>query len=683
MSSERFREGLLSAARRPAEAGQYVSGGGRGATSAGPPHGSLLRSARWQPQNWPLRTKLLALTVVPLLLALVLGALRISAADEHSGATALRDSLITGAVAVVAVVVLVMLARSILKPLPTSSFDVAGHRRPAVSEVLHTSEGRVGDGGTGPGPPDRRPDLERVARAFDATQSEVVRLAAERDALRANVNDMLVNLSRRSQSLVERQLALIDELELGEQDPDRLAALFRLDHLATRMRRNGENLLVLAGADLRQRSGEPVPIVDVLRAAVSEIEDYQRVAMYALPRSMVSGLVVKDVIHLVAELLDNATAYSNPESQVTLGARAAQDAGLAVEISDAGPGIPHTRLAAINRRLAAPQAVDVAASRQMGLFVVGRLANRRGLQVFLTGHEGPGITATVILPSHLISAESPAAAPRQDIDNLARLYLQPAEADPLGGTAAREPFAPRPTAEPDPLDATQFWPPPEPLPVPTPAPIAPPPVAQPDPLETTQADQPLAAPSSYAPPAPADLLGDVPEPSTSTDPEDTPIFRAMLSRWFTEPAEQATPADDTAPAGDGWESEADAGWQAAKAASEPTAEELTAAGLPKRRPQAFLVPGSVGSGVTIDEPGSAPKPTPTPTSNPVTRDADAIRGRMASYQQGLARGRHAGPATAPDELPTSSGLGRHSRSFGVADDTGSDDQDEQTSEGTL
>ncbi len=196
-------------------------------------------------------------------------------------------------------------------------------------------------------------------------------------------------------------------------------------------------------------------------------------------------------------------------------------------------------------------------------------------------------------------------------------------------------------------------------------------------------------------PAQSDLLGDVPETSTSTDPEDTPIFRAMLSRWFTEPAEPAatpaTPAGgsagsagDLAPAGDGWESEADAGWQAAKVASEPTAEELTAAGLPKRRPQAFLVPGSVGPGPAIDEPGTAPTPAPTP----VTRDADALRGRMASYQQGLARGRHAGPATAPDELPTSSGLGRHSRSFGAAEDTDqvgprSDDQDEQTSEGTL
>ena len=191
----------------------------------------------------------------------------------------MRESLVIGAVGLLALILLAVLARSILKPLRTlraSAFDVADRRLPAIIELLRTTDGRAGDLiKVDPVPIYSREDVGQVARAFDAVHSEAVRLAAEQAALRAKVNDMFVNLSRRSQSLVERQLQLIDELELGEQDAERLAAFFRLDHLATRMRRNGENLLVLAGSELRQRSGAPVPVVDVLRAAVSEIEDYR------------------------------------------------------------------------------------------------------------------------------------------------------------------------------------------------------------------------------------------------------------------------------------------------------------------------------------------------------------------------------------------------------------------------
>ena len=213
---------------------------------------------------------------------------------------------------------------------------------------------------------------------------------------------------------MERQLRLIDDLELGEQDSDRLAALFRLDHLATRMRRNGENLLVLAGAELRQRSGEPVPVVDVLRAAVSEIEDYQRVSMQPLPRAMVSGLAVNDIVHLVAELLDNATAYSSPETQVRLSARFGDEGGLVVEISDAGTGLRRPQLIDINQRLAAPSAIDVSVSRQMGLFVVGRLANRHGISVQLASSDGTGVTVTVALPKELITTEAAGLRGRGD-----------------------------------------------------------------------------------------------------------------------------------------------------------------------------------------------------------------------------------------------------------------------------
>jgi len=555
---------------------------------------------RWNPQNWRLRTKLVALTAIPLLLAIVLGAVQIADSAKQSSSAAVRDSVIIGAALLLSLVLLIVVARSILKPLRllrTSAFDVADRRLPAVIERLRTTDGRTKNVKIEPIPVYSREEVGQVARAFDAVHSEAVRLASEQAALRANVNDMFVNLSRRTQGLVERQLRLIDDLELGEQDSDRLAALFRLDHLATRMRRNGENLLVLAGAELRQRSGEPVPIVDVLRAAVSEIEDYQRVAMQTLPRAMVSGHAVNDIVHLVAELLDNATAYSDPETQVRLSARFAGEGGLVVDISDAGTGLRRPQLIDINQRLAAPPAVDVSVSRQMGLFVVGRLANRHAITVQLASPDSSGVTVAVTLPKELVTTEAAGLRGRND-------YLD--------------------------IVAPQDFP-----------------FAR---SENGDVFHRTAAPTDneirFAEPVPAwtGLLDDSSLLNGNFD-DDTPIFHAMLSRWFTERQEKSTAAEavtyfaDEGPEELGWESEADEGWQAAAAASEPTIDEITPAGLPKRRPQAFLVPGSVSPG-----PMANGLPSPAPA-----RHASAVRERMSSFQRGLTMGRHARPVKIADD----------------------------------
>jgi signal transduction histidine kinase len=646
MSSERFRERLLSGDQLGMDGSQFASTRAQSAAAAlSSVHlplqrlvadAPLPRSASWQPQNWRLRTKLLALTFIPMLLALVLGALRIRDAVKHSHSTAIRDSVIIGAAVLLALILLVLLARSILKPLRilrASAFDVADRRLPAVIELLRTTGGRDKGIKIDPVPVYSREDVGQVARAFDAVHGEAVRLATEQAVLRANVNDMFVNLSRRSQGLVERQLRLIDDLELGEQDSDRLAALFRLDHLATRMRRNGENLLVLAGAELRQRSGQPVPIVDVLRAALSEIEEYQRVTMQQLPSAMVSGLAVNDIVHLVAELLDNATAYSSPESLVTLSARFAEERGFTIEISDEGAGMPPARLTAINQQLATPAAVDASVSRQMGLFVVGRLANRHGITVQLSSAEGLGVTVTVTLPKALVAAELAGAGERTDFQG--RSYSQPAT---LGPGQDGDPFrAPAPSLNSQPSGSLL--------------------------------DQ-------------HGLLDDFSD--ITKDAGDTPIFEAMLSRWFTEQPEPAAaaeaessysvPLQDTAAHDEGWESEADAGWQAAAAASVPTADEMTAAGLPKRRPQAFLVPGSVGSRAVTTEPPAAS----------AARNADAARGRMSSFQRGLTLGRHSRSINTADQLGPGGGVGRHSRSASSAEQvaTDGDEHDEQIAGGT-
>jgi signal transduction histidine kinase len=630
MSSERFRERLLSGDQPGLDSGKFgLASAGRPAAAVRPQLQTevadvpLPPSARWNPRNWRLRTKLIALAVLPMLAAIVLGALRIADSARSSDAAAVRDAVIIGVVLLAALILLVIVARSILKPLRVlraSAFDVADRRLPGVIEQLRAPEGRESDIRVEPVPVYSREDVGQVARAFDAVHSEAVRLAAEQAALRANVNDMFINLSRRSQGLVERQLRLIDELELGEQDSDRLAALFRLDHLATRMRRNGENLLVLAGAELRQRSGEPVPIVDVLRAAVSEIEDYQRVEMQTFPRALISGLAVNDIVHLVAELLDNATAYSDPESQVRLSANYTEEGGLAVEIADAGAGLQRHRLVEINQRLATPPAVDVSVSRQMGLFVVGRLANQHGIAVYLASPDDSGVTVTVTLPRELMTTESTGIGGRSDY--LGRSSPQPIRVSAAASAQAGELFQRGAATSPD-----------------------------------------VHAQFAESLPSQRGLLDDLPSLNSKT--EDTPIFHAMLSRWFAEgqreqqptlplDVTQAAPAPEPAVDEDeGWESEADVGWRAAEAASEPTVDEVTAAGLPKRRPQAFLVPGSAApTGTTNGQ--SAP---------PAARDAYAVRGRMSSFQRGLDLGRHGRPTRTADEV----GAGRHSRDENTAE----------------
>jgi K+-sensing histidine kinase KdpD len=213
---------------------------------------------------------------------------------------------------------------------------------------------------------------------------------------------MFVNLSQRSQTLVERQLELIDRLENGEQDPDLLASLFKLDHLATRMRRNGENLLVLAGEKAGRRWSAPVRLVDVLRAAISEIEQYQRVHLRGLVTADVDGRAVNDIVHLVAELLENATTFSSPDSEVLVTCQLLSGGGAKVEIQDNGIGMSAEDLAEANEKLLNPPVVDVAVARRMGMFVIGRLSGRHDIRVQLRGSAPHGVTAVVMLPQKLV-----------------------------------------------------------------------------------------------------------------------------------------------------------------------------------------------------------------------------------------------------------------------------------------
>jgi signal transduction histidine kinase len=340
-----------------------------------------------------------------------------------SRSTSLRDgavaSVIIGAVAVLLVLALaliftIIVGRSMVGPLRrlrTGALDVAGVRLPETVRLMSETDGEGVSLDVEPIDVDSSDEIGEVARAFDQVHQEAIRLAANEAALRGNINAMFVNLSRRSQSLVERQIRLIDGLEQGEQDSERLASLFQMDHLATRLRRNSENLLVLAGQDLSRRWNRPVALVDVLRAAISEIERYERVTLNAQPGIAVRTAAVSDVVHLTAELVENATSFSAANTEVTVAGHLLSSGGVLLEITDHGVGMGTEEMAHANWRLDNPPVVDVAVSRRMGLFVVARLAARHGIRVRLRPEPAGGLVALVWLPDETITRESPGSPP--------------------------------------------------------------------------------------------------------------------------------------------------------------------------------------------------------------------------------------------------------------------------------
>ncbi|MFF4119947.1 nitrate- and nitrite sensing domain-containing protein [Streptomyces sp. NPDC001714] len=324
-------------------------------------------------------------------------------------ADARRDAITNGSAALGAVLAAVLLAawvaRSMsrgMRRLSASAMEIAAQRLPAViTQLSQAVPGQV-DTRVAPIPITTTDEIGEVARAFDHVHREAVRLAAEQALLRGNVNTIFTNLSRRNQSLIERQLALITDLEEREADPEQLANLFKLDHLATRVRRNGENLLVLGGERPTQQWDHPLPLVDVIRAAASEVEQYERIELEGIPEAEIHGRAVTDLVHLLAELLENATSFSSPRSTVRVTATRLPDTRIMVEIHDQGIGLVPEDFALINHKLANPPTADADVYQYMGLFVVGRLADRHGIRVQLRPAAGEsGTTSLVMLPGSI------------------------------------------------------------------------------------------------------------------------------------------------------------------------------------------------------------------------------------------------------------------------------------------
>ncbi len=581
----------------------------------------------------------------------------------------------------------VVVARSMVRPLRrlrAGALEVAGMRLPETVRRMSEGEGADAPFEVDPIDVDSTDEIGEVARAFDQVHREAVRLASNEAALRGNVNAMFVNLSRRSQSLVERQIRLIDDLEQGEQDPERLGNLFQMDHLATRMRRNSENLLVLAGHDVSRRWTQAVGLVDVLRAAVSEIEQYERVTLNVQPGIAVRGQAVNDVVHLLAELVENATSFSAADTPVNVAGHLLNSGGVLLDITDQGVGMGAEEMAHANWRLDNPPVVDVAVSRRMGLFVVARLAARHGIRVRLRPASMGGLTALVWLPDEAISHETSAAPPglrKFEVTSPSgpaspagsgrtAEWPEPGESEDRSAameavSAARTPrFTPlRPdlgdTASFSALDSDGAAPPasetaaefdsggaeamatgptmpdsgPGRLPV-----FGAPTASFSPPLDQPRDDMGLPSFRTDSS-GPAGQHGVIVPPAASTGEENRlPIFESVESDWFRRGRHgadrPAARAGSGAVAGD-WTSPADAGWEAAEVAHAPVSSGTTSVGLPKRVPKANLVPGGVG--------GTSPAPAAA------SRSAAQTRERLASFQKGVREARAAGqPGETPD-----------------------------------
>ncbi|WAM11566.1 sensor histidine kinase [Rhodococcus sp. JS3073] len=339
---------------------------------------------------------------------------QVRAAETRSAA--LRDTAIVLGTLLAALVLALLVSRSLIGPIRRLRYGALKAARRDLPEAIEQIKASDDPRALSfePVAVHSSEEIGQLARAVDDIHGQALKLAGEQAQLRLQINDMFETLARRSKSLVDQQLGLIENLEFEEKDPKRLESLFRLDHLAARMRRNGENLLILAGTRVRRSQAAPIPLGDVLRAAISEVEDYQRVQMGATPEGALSGTVVTDVVHLLAELVDNSLRASPPDTVVTFSFARAVDGGVLLEIADRGIGIPSDDMRAVNERLASGGEVGPETARHMGLFVVSRLAKRHGLTVRLRSTfdtaRNPGVTVSIHIPNALIVSQ----AARQD-----------------------------------------------------------------------------------------------------------------------------------------------------------------------------------------------------------------------------------------------------------------------------
>jgi signal transduction histidine kinase len=707
-----IRRGRLDAFGDPA--GTAMAAAGRDAESGRrpesiPPAGSRSRAdlppaakgSRRALKDWPVRSRLqllvitvaVAVGVAAFCVVRLVDALRGTAIHSSTGSVrdrAIASVLVAGIVLIVvlalALWLAVVTARSILKPL----YEVRAGALGVAADVRMLEEIRSENNGEGvpsnlaPIDVDSADEIGDVARAVNEMRGEVLRLAANEGALRGKLDAMFVNLSHRSQSLVERQIRLIENLEQGEQDRERRAGLFRMNRIASRMHRSSQNLLILAGhVPSSDWSQQPITVVNVVRAAVSEIEEYERVSLSALPDVAVRGPAVNDVVHLLAELTENAASFSAADMLVDVSSHPVTSGGVLIDITDRGVGMAEKELAYANWRLENPPAADINIPKWMGLFVVAKLAERHGIRVRLRQAEFGGLTALVWLPDDILTRQGAAITPRRGSHSSAGAAGSgpgPREAAVDAGRPVAEPqlatarsgdFA---SARDEVRDSSLSRPfiPDTGRRLGSPVPS----VSRPQPVAQAEVPAGARVSGSGRGQEPRLFGGDPSTPSTLSAPEGTaqfasspvgtvaplsreanpadsgvivppaeghpesrrlPIYDAVESNWFRGGREPVSSPGRAATSPNRWSSPADAGWQAAEAADSPSSDGSTGAGLPKRMPNTNLIPGTIPSAETV-----AP-----------VRSAIAARDRLARLQRGVSEGRaaasEAGSASGEDE----------------------------------
>ena len=383
---------------------------------------------RWRALRRSIRFTTAAILAIPILTAAVMwifaGVTLSGALASHNSAgvhgTVLIRIAVADGIGLVAVLVaaagMAWFARRISRDafvLESSARRFADQQLPQLVEQLRRGDAIDSGSELSPSAHMKVTELARAAAALTSVQRTALAAAATETSLRSGISQVFVSLARRSQSLLQRQLRLLDELERKAVDPGALADLFPLDHLTTRMRRHAEGLIILSGAVPGRAWSHPVPVIDVVRGAIAEVEDYKRIAVVTTSEDMVTGSAVADMVHLLAELIENAALFSPSGTRVEVKAERVGN-GFAFEIEDRGLGIKPEELDAINVRLGSPADFDLANADQLGLFVVGKLAARHGIRVFLRPSPYGGTTAIVLMPSSMIAAAGDASAQPAD-----------------------------------------------------------------------------------------------------------------------------------------------------------------------------------------------------------------------------------------------------------------------------
>lgn len=528
--------------------------------------------------------------------------------DKHAKPPAYRifaRILVTGLIGVIAVAATILVSLRIaarladrLRDLAQSAHTLADEQLPSVVERLRRGE-KVDVDAEAPdiAGSSSTDEIGEVGRAFNAVRRTAIAAAVEQAQLRAGISNVFLNIARRSQTLVRSQLARLDVMERKTVNPDELADLFAIDHLATRMRRYAENLVILGGGRPGRTWGRPVSMQEVLRGAASEAEHYERVRVQPIPPVVLDGAVVSDVIHLVAELIDNATSFSPPHTTVQVSGQMVPH-GFVVEIDDRGLGMSEQDLAAANKWLADPPEFTVLAlsdTPRLGMFVVARIAARHGIKVSLRRSPYGGITAIVLIPSHLVAeagaehrlnrGQAGSASDRAGSADTESSDEAP-ERVPVGaGVRAAVTGGERSALEGDTLAVPVYRRPGGAAPAPS----------------STPASQPAQS-----------------SPAPAHDGHDDDATAQL-------PAAQSTTAPPTHQPGQ-HESTSDGG-------KEPPRR--THLGLPVRVRQARLAPGLRNS----------PGPRPAVSTEPPARSPEEVRRMMSAYQRGTLRGRSQSPDT--------------------------------------